>query len=138
MFDRWQETIDASTSEADAEKVECKVSPGMLTEIGIYFPMGCANLARSRVFIGEKPVMPRSAKNFVGGNGQLIQALNLHELITPNIPSLNWYVWNLDDFYNHELWMYANWISDEEDPNRTTALVVTDMLNLWKQVMRVA
>lgn len=136
MFDRWSYSILANTVEVDAIKVECKISTGLLTELGIYFPSGCKNLARCRVFLGEKPIFPRSAKNYIAANGLLIQAKDLNELITPNVPVLNWYVWNIDTAWPHEIWMYANWMSDEEPYQRSTYFALSDFITLLKKMFR--
>lgn len=136
MFDRWSKSISANTAEADANKNECKISSGLLTEIGIYFPSGCKNLARCRVFLGEKPIMPRSAKNYIAANGLLIVSRDLNELITPNMPVLNWFTWNVDTAFNHELWMYANWMSDEQPYQRATYFALSDFITLLKKMFR--
>jgi len=136
VFDRWSYSIPANTSEADAISVECKISTGLLTELCMFFPDGCENLARARAFVGEKPVMPRSAKNYIAADGMPIYAKDLNEPITGNIPVINWHVWNLDDTYDHEIWLYAIWMSDEEPYQRATYFALSDFIKLLKKLFR--
>lgn len=118
--DRWEYTVTANTAEADAHKEKCDISPGLLTDIFLYFPPGCKNLARCRVFLGEKPIAPRSSKKYYSGHGTLVELRGMRELISVNIPVLNWQIWNLDDTYSHNLIMWALWIGAEEEAQYLT------------------
>ena len=114
MFEQWEYTIDENTLEVDREKETCKISIGILTDLFVFFPAGCHGLARCRVFLGEKPVAPRSAKLFIAGDDGPIDVRGLVEPIRPNLPVLNWELWNLDQTYPHTLWLGATWTPLEE------------------------
>lgn len=114
MFDQWELTIPANTAETAPEKKECKISIGILTELFVFFPAGCHGLARCRVFLGMKPVAPRSPKHYLAGDDGPIDVKGLIEPIRPNLPVLNWELWNLDETYTHTLWLGATWTPLEE------------------------
>jgi hypothetical protein len=137
LDDRWEYTIPHNTSEAGAIKVECPISPGLLTDLFIYFPGGCKNLARCRVFIGEKPIAPRSAKHYIAADAQLIPLRMINELISDNLPVLNWWVWNLDDTYDHTIWMLALWQGMDEPVDLMTYRELKDLVDLWKKLIGV-
>jgi hypothetical protein len=114
VFEQWFHTTLANTSEANADRVQCKISNGILRGIYIYFPSGCCYLAKCRVFLGEKPVIPRSAKGYIAGEGTLVPATHLFDDITENLNVLNWIVWNEDTTYPHTLFLIAEWTSEDE------------------------
>lgn len=134
MFDRWEYKITHPTSEADREKVPCKISTGILTDLMIYYPEGCHGLARCRVFLGEKPVAPRSPKLYLAGNDTTILITDMRELIRPNLPVLNWEVWNVDESYDHTLWLAAGWISREELYEREALTVMEQIAKSMKEL----
>ena len=114
MFDRWEYTILANTTEANRIPQECKISAGILQNVKIFFPLGTFGLARCRVRLGEKPILPRSHAGYVTGNGTWSEALNQGESTKENLPVLRWELWNLDDTNPHTLAMEASWIAEEE------------------------
>jgi hypothetical protein len=132
LNDRWEYNVSANTPEANAHKEECKISEGLLTDLFLYFPPGVKNLARCRVFLGEKAVAPRSPKGYYSGHGTLVEITGMKEHITENIPVLNWYVWNLDETYSHNLIMWALWIGQEEEDVRLTLEEIRELNRLLK------
>lgn len=132
MNDRWEYTIPANTLEVDRIKVECKISPGLLTKLVVYYPPGCHGLARCRVFLGQKPVAPRTPAHYLAGNGMAITLDNVNEFITENIPVLTWEVWNVDDTYPHTPWMLAEWISEEEPVEHRIYAILKKLLKYWE------
>ena len=114
MFDFWEYTVPKNTAETALIRRECKISPGILTDVRVYFPRGVKSVAKARVYIGEKPVLPRSAKSYVTGDGADVGARDIFEPITGNRPVLTWDVWNTSTKYDHTLQLYATWITEEE------------------------
>lgn len=66
------------------------------------------------MFLGEKPIAPRSPKHYLAGDDGPIDIRGLYEPIRPNLPVLNWHLWNVDETYDHTLWMGATWMPLEE------------------------
>jgi len=137
MQDRWEYTIPANTAEEEAIRVECKVTPGTLKSMAIYFPSGCQNLARCRVFVGERPVVPRSSKHYIAGDDGLISFMYLNDPIVDDMPVLNWDVWNLDDTYDHTIWVSAEWMSADEPYEKTMLEVLKDFVSIMKKLIGV-
>lgn len=133
--DRWEYAIAANTAEESAHKEGCEISPGLLTDLFLYFPPGCKNLARSRVSLGEKPIAPRNGKGFYSGHGTLVELHGMRELISENVPVLNWYTWNLDETYAHNLIMWAEWIGQDEEDGRLTLGEIRLLNKLLKGMM---
>lgn len=137
MHDRWEYTIPANTAEADAIRVKCGVSPGTLRSLIIFMPRGCQNLARCRVFIGERPVAPRSMKNFIACEGYALELRHLDEPIQEDLPVLNWDVWNIDETWPHTIWMSAEWTTAPEPYEKTTARSIGDFVSIMKRLIGV-
>jgi hypothetical protein len=127
MFDRWEQTVPAGTSEEERLRVECKISPGLLTDLVVYFPPGCHRLVRSRVFLGEKPVAPRSAKGWLAADGYAVELHRIYELISENRPVLLWELWAPDTEWPHTLWMSAEWISAEVPAEERAVALLEDL-----------
>lgn len=121
MNDRWEYTIPANTAEADAIRVKCPISPGILRTLTVFYPAGCHNLARCRIYLGEKIIAPRSASNYIAADDMAHTLLHVDEPIREDLPVLNWLVWNLDDSYDHTIWLAAEWSSELETPEKKTA-----------------
>lgn len=134
MFDRWEYTVPANTAEVDAVKIECKISPGMLTDLVVFFPPGCHGLAKSRVFLGEKPIAPRSAKGYLAADAFAVELHHINELISENLPVLRWELWSPGSSYPHTLWMSAEWISAEEPYEKQTVTVIRDLVDIIKKL----
>lgn len=109
MYDRWEHKVLAGVTEANPDIVQCKINRGILTDLVMYFPKGCHNLVKSRVFLGEKQVAPRSTQNLLAANDMAIVIHNLNELISE--PVLNWFLWSPECTFPHTLWMSAEWLS---------------------------
>ena len=114
MFDFWEYTVPKNTPETALIRRECKISPGILTDIRVYFPLGVNSVAKARVYIGAKPVLPRSAASYVTGDGADVGAIDIFEPITGNLPVLNWDVWNPSTEHDHTLQLKATWVTEEE------------------------
>lgn len=137
MFDRWEYTIPADTAEADKIRVKCPITRGFLRSITLFMPEGCWNYARCRVFVGERPIVPRSAGNFIALNGIAERIRYLNEPVWDDIPMLNWDVWNLDDTYDHTIWMSAEWLSEEKPYEMKMVHQMEEFLSLMRNLIGV-
>lgn len=114
MYDRWEYTIPAETAKEDAIRVKCPITKGFLKRIVISFPPGCQLLARCTVAVGERPIAPRSAGNYIAADGMAVNIDHLNEPVQDDLPVLNWTVWNIDETYDHTIWMGAEWLSEDK------------------------
>ena len=130
MFDRWEQRVPAGTSEENRLRLECKISPGLLTDLVVYFPPGCHRLVRSRVSLGEKPIAPRSAKGWLAADGYAVELHHVNELISENRPVLVWELWSPQTDWPHTLWMTAEWISAEVPYEQQAVMVLRDVVKV--------
>lgn len=137
MYDRWEYTIPANTAEADAKRVRCPITKGFLRSLMVYYPPGCMNLARCRIFAGERPVAPRSPANYMAGNGMAVHIRYLNEPIQDDIPVLNWHVWNVDELFDHTIWMSAEWISEEKPYEMKMMHQMDEFIQIMRSVLGV-
>lgn len=135
MIDGWDHTILANTLEKDAEKVECKISPGILLDLIVFWPAGCQYLAKCRIFLGEKSIAPRSERLSLKGEDTLLVLPDLYEPIKGNKPILNWEVWNLDDTYPHTLTLSARWLTEEEQYEKKAYLALDELAKMWRKAL---
>jgi len=135
MFDRWEYTVPAGTKEADAIRVECKISPGVLTDLVVFFPPGCHGLVKSKVYLGEKPIAPRSDKQCLAADAFAVELHHVNELISENRPVLNWFLWAPETSYPHTLWMSAEWISADEPYEKRGVRVMEDFVGIFKRLL---
>lgn len=136
MNDRWEHTITANKAFASRDKLQLQISPGVLTKLIIFFPAGCQSLARCRVFLGQKPVAPRSAAHYLAGDNLAIVLDQMDESIKENLPELNWELWNIDDTYSHTLWLLAEWISEDEPYAMKTYRVTRNLASILTRMFR--
>lgn len=129
MFEQWQQTVSANTAEADLTRAELKISSGYITRISVYFPFGVEHLARCRVLLGSKPLLPRSKAGYATGNGVLVDTGDIREPTKGNNPVLTWELWNLDDTYTHELTLNVTWL-----PTLPEESIILEVQNLTKYV----
>ena len=114
MFDSWEYQIAANTSEANRVTHPCKISPGIIRDVRVFFPLGCNGLARCRVFKGQAPIAPQSSGSYITGDGLDVGATDIYEPTEGNMPELTWEIWNVDDTYAHTLTLKAAWVTEEE------------------------
>jgi len=114
MFEQWQYTIAASTPEGSAETKDCPISPGVIKKIELHTMFGCENLARCRVFLGVRPIFPRSPKHYITGNGLPVSTGEISEPVKTDIPILKWVIWNEDETNEHQMTLSVTWDTEEE------------------------
>lgn len=92
--------IPASTSIATPASESLLLPHGVLDELEIYFPWGCAGLAHVRVVHNESQLYPTSPGEWFEGNDILIEFPCEYELLEAwNSFRVEGY--NEDDFYPH-------------------------------------
>lgn len=98
-------TTPANTAEADAELTRIKVTNGVIHEIGIFFPAGCAGLVYCQIFEGGHQFVPSTEGQFLRGDSILIDSKEFYEITgAPRFVTIK--TWNLDDTYDHTIEIY--------------------------------
>lgn len=137
MFDRWEYKIPAKTWKDKAIRVPCLITKGFLKKITISFPPGCQLLARCTVAVGERPIAPRSAGNYIAADGMAVNIDHLNEPVQDDLPVLNWTVWNLDETHDHTIWMGAEWLSEDKPYEMQMARSMDEFIDVMKQLIGV-
>ena len=68
MWFAWDVTITAGTEEGSPKTVVLKLSKGVITHAGIFFPPGCHGLVKSRLLFHEFQLIPLSKGEWATGN----------------------------------------------------------------------
>ena len=92
----------ANTTEANATKTELKITDGVIHEVSVYFPPGCAGLVYCQIFEGGHQFVPSTEGQFLRGDGILIDSKEFYEIDTaPRWITIK--TWNLDESYDHTI-----------------------------------
>ena len=97
-----QITISANTSQANASKSYFKVNKGVISNVWITFPAGCAGLVKLRIYHEGHPFLPVNADNYLRGDNYTFQFPVMYE-ITEEPMILTVEAWNEDDTYDHTI-----------------------------------
>ncbi len=97
-----QITISANTSQANSSKSYFKVSKGVISNMWITFPAGCAGLVKLRIYHEGHPFVPVNADNYLRGDNVTFQFPVMFE-ITEEPMALTVEIWNEDETYDHTI-----------------------------------
>lgn len=99
---------------AESPKIDyIALPPGVIRQVGYFFPLGCKGLAHLTIWHGTVQQWPRSqAYSYTGDNTQrnfpsdyiLLEALNLLTIKT----------WNLDDTWQHTVTVHLTLLGEEQ------------------------
>ncbi len=95
-----QITISANTSQANSSKSYFKVNKGVISNMWITFPAGCAGLVKLRIYHEGHPFVPVNADNYLRGDNYTFQFPVMFE-ITEEPMALTVEAWNEDETYSH-------------------------------------
>jgi hypothetical protein len=137
VYDSWSYQIPAITSEANRIREKVHISLGIITDVYVGFPAGCASydvatdttyrLARMRLLRAAEPILPRSKGTYLAADDFVVHAGPLQFPVLKGDPVLTWELWNLDDTYPHELWLGVNWLTKEELEKAIDAMKETSL-----------
>ncbi len=100
-------TTNANTTEVNAKVTSLKLTDGVIHEVGIYFPPGCAGLVYCQIYDGGHQFVPSTQGQFLRGDGMLIKSREFYEIATsPRFIDIK--TWNLDDAYDHTIEIYIS------------------------------
>ena len=97
-----QITIAASTTQANASKSYFKVNKGVISNMWITFPAGCAGLVKLRIYYEGHPFIPVNQDNYLRGDNITFQFPVMFE-ITEEPMRLTVEAWNEDATYSHTI-----------------------------------
>lgn len=89
-------------TEAEATKTPIKVNKGVIYQVWVDFPPGCAGLVKLRVYHEGHPFLPVNKDNYLRGNAYVYKLPVYHEVReSPSILIVEG--WNEDDTYDHTI-----------------------------------
>lgn len=95
-------TTNANTVEANAKKTKIKITNGVITQVMILFPSGCAGLVNIQFFMGGHQFVPSTPGQVIKADGVLITSPEFLEINdAPRIITIK--TWNNDEIYAHTL-----------------------------------
>ena len=97
-----QITVSASTTEANSSKSYFKVNKGVISNMWITFPAGCAGLVKLRIYHEGHPFLPVNQDNYIAADNYTFQFPVMYE-ITEEPMRLTVEAWNEDDTYDHTI-----------------------------------
>ena len=97
-----QITVSANTTQANSSKSYFKVNKGIISNMWITFPPGCAGLVKIRIYHEGHPFLPVNRDNYIRGDNYTFQFPVMFEIIEEPM-RLTVEVWNEDDTYNHTI-----------------------------------
>ncbi len=80
MFDAFDITIPADTSESSPKEQILKLRRGIITKADIKFPSGCHGLVKVRIFRSDFQLIPLSHSEWVTGDGETVPTETYYKL----------------------------------------------------------
>ena len=101
----FSDTITINTAEIDKNKLLCKLTQGIITQVILHFPAGCDGLARCQLYRGDYQIFPISPGSYFALD-DITLPLNVFYPLDTKPYEMNWHTWNIDDTHNHTLQVY--------------------------------
>ena len=93
---------NANTAESVAKKTRLKITNGVITQVMILFPAGCAGLVNVQLFMGGHQFVPSTEGQVIKADNQLIVSPEFLAITDePRIITIK--TWNLDETYPHTI-----------------------------------
>lgn len=129
-------TTDADTEEADAVETELKLTSGIITKVWMMHPEGCHGLAYASIWKGGHQLYPNNPESAYHGNDVPMIWEDNYELLAPALLKLK--TWNLDDTYNHAVYVRITVLRPLEDPNLKAMVTLLEDLKMLMKGRRIA
>ena len=97
-----QVLLEAGKTEATSTKTYFKVNKGVISNMWITFPAGCAGLVKMRIYHEGHPFVPVNKDNYIRGDNYTFQFPIMFE-ITEEPMRLTVEAWNEDATYSHTI-----------------------------------
>lgn len=104
MFYEWAIQVPKNTTAAAPLETVEKIALGMIIKVEVQFPAGCAGLAHCKILHQESQVWPTPPSTSFASDNHTITIEENYE-ITAEPYHLKLVCWNLDDTYDHTLYI---------------------------------
>jgi len=124
-------TIPANTPENTPVEAELTIYERYITSIDVFFPYGCAGLARVRAYYGSEQIAPKPTGSDFRGDGGFIRSPMRWR--APEWPCpIRFEAWNLDDTYQHTPIVFIVTAEEEEVPAWS---MLRDLVSILKRIL---
>jgi len=107
-------TTPANTAKADAIDTELKLTSGVITKVWMMHPEGCHALAYATIWKEGHQLYPNNPEEAYHSNDVPMIWEDNYELLAPALLKLK--TWNLDDTYEHTVYLRITVLRPEEAP----------------------
>ncbi len=108
--------LPANTAESSPVERDVTLTDGVLRQVKVLFPTGCAGLAHVQIRRFEHQLFPANSDGDLSGDGTLIE-WEENEDLTDAPHTLRLTGWNIDDTYPHKISFWFN-VQDAVDVAR--------------------
>ena len=105
-------SIPANTAEGSAVVTELKVWKGVIVNIEVKFPLGCAGLAHVQVRLGDHQLVPTNREKSLSGDDATWSA-RTHVVLEEETNIIRIIEWNTDTAYDHAPLVAVNVLPQE-------------------------
>ena len=123
-------TVPVNTPATAPATQDLHIYPGVITQLAIQFPKGCAGLVHATLMRVGSQVWPASPDSDLSTDGNIILAEEQYD-ITDEPLRLTLSAYNLDDTYPHTITLWVTTVdADQVQAQRQTASMLTKFLQL--------
>ena len=112
MIFEYDLTVPKNTSKLNKVSKNLKLTYGIIHQIDIMFPFGCAGLVKCHINDALHQVFPTNPNGVFKGSGTTITGKVFHEMLFEPFELTLW-AWNEDDTYDHTItvrfWILRPW-----------------------------
>lgn len=129
----FEKTTPANTAKKDFKRMKLKLSEGIIKQVWLFHPNGCAGLAHATINLGKHQLYPTNPEADYHGEGHPMIIPDNYELIAPAILSLH--TWNDDDTYPHTVYIRITVIRERIEPWQQALI---DLIAIMKELVGIS
>ena len=106
--------ISVSTAHVEANKLKTVISVtnGVIHQLSVSFPPGCANLVKVTIDKGKNQIFPTNPEGNIKGDGIMVEGKTFHPVLEPPY-EIDVHAWNVGAVHPHvvtvRLWIMKVW-----------------------------
>lgn len=131
MLYSWAITVDADTTEDEAEPEKLELSAGVITRVRIKFQAGCVEMVKARILHEDSQLVPTNRGGWVVGDDETVEA-QLHQVIAKGLTFVEFIGISPDTSWPHTLVVHITvlpkWLV-------TPYEVLADLLKIFKRML---
>jgi len=113
MIYAFEITTSANTAQVNEDETKLFLTAGVVHQLDILFPTGCAGLAYIKIHHGGHQLWPLNVNTYFHTDGETISFKEFYHLKTAPF-ELMAYTYNLDDTYDHTVYIRIGVLKQSE------------------------